>query len=312
MAADTHSDIQVGFRQEACGEGDERSLTGENKRISVMLNHQGVKIQHCLSQLSHAYKRNYSNTNQEVGHLIVCSARLSLEHIGKSNAPYHDVEHTVLVTLAGQAILEGRMLSEGEVTPKDWAHFIIALLFHDIGYVKGICKADRGSQVATGVGDGVVELPRGSTDASLAPYHVDRGKLFVNEWFDSESSLKGLIDPETIASYIETTRFPFPKDDGDEDTHGYRGLVRAADLIGQLGDPNRLQKCTALFSEFEEIGLNAKLGYERLGDLISDNDRFYHKMVSPYIQNALRYLRITQEGRQWIANLQANVEGAVI
>jgi len=36
--------------------------------------------------------------------------------------------------------------------PRDWAHFIIALLFHDIGYVKGICKADRGYVVATGSG----------------------------------------------------------------------------------------------------------------------------------------------------------------
>ncbi len=34
-------------------------------------------------------------------------------------------------------------------------------------------------------------------------------------------------------------------------------LLRAADLIGQLGDPNCLRKANALFYEFEEIDLNA-------------------------------------------------------
>ena len=30
-------------------------------------------------------------------------------------------------------------------------------------------------------------------------------------------------------------------------------------------------------------------------------------MVQHYIVNALRYLRVTQEGQQWVANLYANV-----
>ncbi|MGB6659737.1 MAG: metal-dependent phosphohydrolase, partial [Xanthobacteraceae bacterium] len=34
---------------------------------------------------------------------------------------------------------------------------------------------------------------------------------------------------------------------------------------------------------------------------------FFWKTVRPYIGDALRYLRVTQEGQQWIANLYANV-----
>jgi hypothetical protein len=30
-------------------------------------------------------------------------------------------------------------------------------------------------------------------------------------------------------------------------------------------------------------------------------------VVRPYIGDALRYLRVTQEGQQWLANLYANV-----
>ena len=57
-----------------------------------------------------------------------------------------------MVTLAGQSILEGKHLSEGGVSPRDWAHFMIALLCHDIGYIKGICADDDGYLLATGNG----------------------------------------------------------------------------------------------------------------------------------------------------------------
>jgi hypothetical protein len=33
----------------------------------------------------------------------------------------------------------------------------------------------------------------------------------------------------------------------------------------------------------------------------------FWQMVQPYIVDGLRYLRVTQEGRQWVANLYANV-----
>ena len=274
-----------------------------------MLNLQKVKIEYCMDQLSKAYERNYSDIEQQLGNIIVWSAHLALENIANSDALYHDVEHAVMATLAGQAILEGRHLAEGGVKPYDWAHFIIAMLFHDIGYVKGICREDKDGVVATGIGKKTAKVPKGCTDAALAPFHVDRSKKFVRERFGKGMITEGMIDVERIADYIEMTRFPMPDDDWYKDTKGYRGLVRAADFIGQLGDPNRLQKCTALFYEFEEIGLNKKLGYKRPGDLRNGNARFYWNVVSPYIQEALRYLRVTQDGKQWIANLQANVFG---
>ena len=277
-----------------------------------MLNLQKIKIEYCIDQLSQAYERNYSEMEQQLLNIIVWSTHLSLETIANSDALYHDVEHTVMAALAGQSILEGKHLAEGGVSPQHWAHFIIALLFHDIGYVKGVCKADQGNKFATGIGDDTVELAPGSTDASLAPYHVDRSKTFVRERFGEGMIMQGLIDAERLATYIEMTRFPVPDDEWYQDTKGYPSLVRAADLVGQLGEPNRLQKCTALFYEFEEIGLNEPLGYKRPGDLRESNAKFYWDVISPYVQQALRYLRVTQDGKQWIANLQANVFGQSI
>ena len=277
-----------------------------------MLNLQKLAIDLCVEELRNAYERTYSNMEEQLGNIITWSGRLVLENIANSDALYHNVEHTVMVTLAGQAIIEGKHLLEGGVAPRDWVHYMMAVLCHDIGYVRGICGGDRDGKVATGVGDETVEIPHGASDAALSPYHVDRSKLFVRERF-GKGLLMGMvtnIDAELIASYIEMTRFPVPDDDWYKDTVGYPGLVRASDFVGQLGDPNRPRKSPALFFEFEETGSNEELGYKRPGDLHDNYAKFYWDVVSPYIQEALRYLRVTQEGKQWIANLYANVFGA--
>ncbi len=276
-----------------------------------MLNLQRVVKEYCTEQLREGYKRTYSELEPNLCNILVWTAHLTLENISNSDALYHDVDHTVMAALAGQAIIEGKHLSEGGVSPKDWAHFIIALLCHDIGYVKGICKGDKNDELAAGTDDQLIRVPAGSTDAMLAPYHVDRSKLFVQERFGRSllNETEGAIDVDLIRSYIEMTRYPITDDASHKDTAGFGGLVRAADFIGQLADPNRLQKCTALFYEFEEIGLNKKLGYKKPGELRDQNARFFWKVANPYIQDALKYLRVTQEGKQWIANLQANVFG---
>ncbi len=65
------------------------------------------------------------------------AARLTLECIGNSDALYHNIEHTMLVTLAGHDIPMGRAMLRHTI-PDDYSNFIPACLSHDIGYVRGI------------------------------------------------------------------------------------------------------------------------------------------------------------------------------
>ena len=82
-----------------------------------------------------------------------------LECIGNSDALYHNVEHTMLVTLAGHDIMRGRAL-QSHMTASDYAHVIIACLTHDIGYVRGIFDGDGA--------DGFVVGPRGQEGEAAA------------------------------------------------------------------------------------------------------------------------------------------------
>ena len=115
------------------------------------------------------------------------------------------------------------------------------------------------------------------------------------------------IDTQEIEANIEHTRFPVPEDEEHTSTADYPGLLRAADLIGQLADIDYLRKTSALFAEFWETGRAKKLGYQTPDDLRAAYPAFFWKAVCPYIGDALRYLRVTQDGKQWIANLYAHV-----
>lgn len=270
-----------------------------------MLNPTNVMIAAFVECLQVGYRRTYGGLNPDYADIIGWAGNMALENIANSDALYHNVEHTLFVTLVGQEILRGKHIHEGKVLCKDWLHSIISLVCHDIGYVKGVCQQDDIEQglYDTGINGTRIALSAGSTDASLTPYHVDRGKLFVEERFGGHD----LINTVVIKQNIELTRFPVPSGDDHQDTTHYPGLVRAADLIGQLSDPRYLQKISALFYEFEETGVNKDFGYRTPGDLRRNYPKFYWTVVYPYIQPALRYLNLTQEGKQVIANLYANV-----
>jgi hypothetical protein len=148
-----------------------------------------------------------------------------------------------------------------------------------------------------------VSLPRGSSDAALAPYHVERSKLFVLDRFAAVEEL----DSARIARAIGFTRFPYSLTAEENEVDEDAALLRAADLIGQLGDPHYLRKSNALYYEFEEIGLNKQLGYGSPSDVVERYPQFYWNRVSPHIQAAIRYLNVTTNGRRWIEGLYSNV-----
>ena len=267
-----------------------------------MLNATTLLANEMGQRLSRTFLRSFGSGVQRVAAALDEAARLVIERLATTDALYHNAEHTALVTLVAQDLLRGLRFSRN-VTEDDWLHFIIAALTHDVGYLRGICRGDTAElQVIDGKGN-TVPMPRGASDAYLAPYHVFRSKAAVIERF----ACHPFIDGERIASAIELTRFPIPNDDDHGETDTEAGLLRAADLIGQLADPLFPRKINALFYEFAETGVNEKLGYATPADLAEQYPRFFWTKVEPYIRDAQRHLEQTIEGRQWLAQLYSNV-----
>jgi hypothetical protein len=273
-----------------------------SRREAGMINPTALLAAALGQNLAEVYGQTFGAGEPQVAAGLDEAARLIIERIGSSDALYHNTQHTMMVALVAQDILRGLRL-EKAVSPSDWYHFIIAALAHDLGYVRGICSGDTAERFVIDDDGNTVEPPRGASDAFLTPYHVNRSKIAVRERFKSVPR----VDAERIASAIEMTRFPIPKSADYAAGSSEPGLLRAADLIGQLADPMYLSKLNALYYEFMEIGYLEKLGYRTPADMIERYPGFFWNTVEPYLRDALRYLDHTIEGKQWIANLYSHV-----
>jgi hypothetical protein len=250
--------------------------------------------------LTRDFRRIFGPAHDDLAERLGSLARSTIECLGRSDALYHNFEHTMLVTVAGRDILQGLTLSQ-RIEPSDYSHLIVACLLHDIGYVRGILSGDTDTEFVVDRSGEKITLPRGASDAALTPYHVDRSKLFAFERLGNSPT----IDAERVAEAIEFTRFPVRIDRSS--TSVEPRLVQAADLIGQLGDPMYSRKVNALYFEFEEIGMNRQLGYSSPADLVDKYPTFFWNSVSMHLDEGIKYLNMTVSGRQWIANLHHHI-----
>src|SRR6266568_4455667 len=152
--------------------------------------------------LAKDFREVFGSAHDALAERLGALARITIECIGRSDALYHNYEHTWLVTMVGRDILHGLSMSR-RIEPSDYTHLIMACLLHDIGYVRGILSGDTADEFVVSDDGSKIALPRGASDASLTPYHVDRSKLFAIERLGDSPE----IDVERITKAIEFTRF---------------------------------------------------------------------------------------------------------
>jgi hypothetical protein len=153
--------------------------------------------------LAKDFRRVFGPAQHDMAERLGAYARSTIECLARSDALYHNFEHTLQVTMVGRDILEGMILSQ-RIEPTDYSHLIVACLLHDIGYMRGVLSGDTETEFVVDDSGKTITLPRGASDAALSPYHVDRSKLFAFERLRNSPD----IDASRIAAAIEMTRFP--------------------------------------------------------------------------------------------------------
>ncbi len=90
-----------------------------------------------LKRLSEGYRTAFGSDQKALDYesQIIDAATQVIKLIASSNTLYHNVEHTIQVTLVGQAVLLGKQQAGEVLTKEDWLNCLLALLCHDIGYV---------------------------------------------------------------------------------------------------------------------------------------------------------------------------------
>lgn len=262
-----------------------------------------IVIEAFVEHLQDEFRRAFPGGAPEHCNAIVRAAHVALGHIARSNALYHDLSHTILVTQIGQNILHGRILRGHGVSSADWMHFVVSTLCFAVGFVRDVCPGDDGKgKCVSDNNGGTVTIPRGVSDGWLWPYFTDRSKLFVEHHFRDDP----VLDWRTLAANIEYSRFP-PLPDRNRDTTGYPGLLRAAHLIGTVADPDFVIKTKSLLVELEESGMTGLLGYPDIAAFRAGFHDLFWLSMYPLLADGMKLLDLTGEGRELIAHLHAHL-----
>lgn len=233
----------------------------------------------------------------------LCRAgRTGATHAARTDALYHDLDHTVQVVCVGLEILKGKVLRDGDVDTRDAVHFMAALMLFAIGFNRRLLPGDRADRIIIGPDGASLALPVGVTDGFLRPYAPQRGMMFVRGYFAANP----VLDPEILAGYINYTSLP-PLPDDHPDTAGFAGLARAARLIGMVSDPYFMKKIKLLTLELQESGMLSQLGVANAEEFRANYVSFFWQTLNPLICEGIDLLDYTSQGRDRLATMRLHL-----
>jgi hypothetical protein len=201
-----------------------------------------------------------------------------------SNTTYHNLEHTIMVTLATARLIHGCVQGGFTFKYENILLGILAALFHDSGLIQ-------------------TEHDRKGTGAKYTIGHEKRSVEFMRQNLSLKKfSTRQMNDCEQLIKCtnlkIDIADIPFHS----EEIETLGKIVASADLLGQIADRHYLEKLILLFKEFEEAGIP---GFASEGELIEKTEGFYKnvakKRLTKDLDNISTYMKFHFKDR-WNIN----------
>lgn len=175
-----------------------------------------------------------------------------------SNTSYHNLDHTMAVTLAMMRLIHGMHVNGAKFTSKIIECGLIAALFHDTGLIQRNSDQD-------------------GTGAKYTKFHEERSILFVQEYLNSVGRSDTMS--KRCSQMIQCTKLSLsPKDiQFDSDEVRLMGFILGtADIVAQMADRVYLERLPLLFDELKEGEVP---GYESTVDIFKQTVTFFREVI---------------------------------
>ena len=211
----------------------------------------------------------------------------------KCDAVYHNLEHTLQAYLAMARIFGGLIRENHDANAEEFLVIgLISALGHDTGFIKETNDIE-------------------GTGAKYSLVHVERSKAFISQHLQDigldSAQIQGVKNSISCTGLeSDLSKIPFPSD--EERVTGY--IVGTADFLGQMSDPDYIQKLPSLFNEYREGGVP---GYSSSEDLIAKTPLFFEQFVMKRLtddfHSVYRYIANLFGGKNlYIEGIQHNIE----
>ncbi len=175
-----------------------------------------------------------------------------------SNTKYHNLEHTVMVTLATARLIHGSVVCGFRFQPENILLGLLAALFHDSGLIQ--TKKDKSG-----------------TGAKYTIGHEKRGIRFMRKNLGEKNFTRQQMDD--CAQLIKCTNLKIDAADisfRSKEIENLGKIVGSADLLAQMADRLYLEKLILLFKEFEEAGIP---DFDSEEELLEKTEGFYKNVT---------------------------------
>ncbi|MCH8058868.1 MAG: hypothetical protein IIA11_00270 [Proteobacteria bacterium] len=220
---------------------------------------------------------------------------------------YHDVQHTLDMTLALARLVAGyeHSVDAGQRPGPDRAQMaIVTALFHDSGYIR---HEERDKDFSNG--------------AQFTLYHVSRSADFLRRYLPELGMARDVAVSSMIVHFTgyEIDLDKIELDDPRDIICGH--LIGTADLIAQMADRCYLEKCRdRLYHEFVAGGVAIEIAgpgeyvvrYKSGTDLLKKTPAFYQQVTRDRLQRKFnrvyRYIEVLYDGQNpYIDSIRKNV-----
>jgi hypothetical protein len=154
-----------------------------------------------------------------------------------SNTTYHNLEHTIMVTLATVRLIHGSVHDGFRFKADNVLLGLLAALFHDSGLIQ-------------------TTQDKQGTGAKYTIGHEKRSVDFMRKNLGKNDFTRQQMDD--CAQLIKCTNLKIKLADisfRSKEVENLGKIVGSADLLAQMGDRLYLEKLILLFKEFEEAGI---------------------------------------------------------
>ena len=179
----------------------------------------------------------------------------------RCDTKYHDLEHVLQAYLAMARMFDGLIRQNPAKVSKEFVVLgLISALLHDTGYIK-----EKGDIEGTG--------------AKYTLIHIERSNQFMEKFLPQLSftpreiqQAQNIVSCTGLPRTVDLAKINFTSE--EEKISGY--VLGTADLLGQMSDPDYVEKLPILYEEYKEGGVP---GYNSAQDLIEQTPKFFEDYV---------------------------------
>jgi hypothetical protein len=189
------------------------------------------------------------------------------------NVSYHDLRHTLAVTLAVARLMHGAVEAGNKLTEKDFTMGLVSALMHDTGYMQ-----EDDDLLGTG--------------AKYTLVHIERSIEFVRRYYADDPLFQNDLDSFSDILRCTGVSVSIGKINFVDETVKLLGkILGTGDLLGQMADRVYLEKLLDLYDEFVEGGINQFSSHLDLLDKTRGFYRIILKRFADDFDNVDRFAR---------------------